>query len=593
MDQPRGAGHSWWRARHRAHGTTQAFNACSAPPSLAMSHLRRFPPTPLVAISQTFDSLGRVATSTDGKGQKTTYSYDGLDRVTQVLTNGAATCTYSAGTCVTYVFDADGNMTSQHDKTGTTGISYDGLGRELVKTFPSTATATLTYDAAGNVATYADAGGTVTYGYNNANQLTSLAEPGGSCTGTVSLCTTFGVNNNGARTTTTYPGSTVLTTTLDNSGRPTEIKTVNGATTISDFTYSYAPGGTGDSGVVQKRVDVKNTLTTTYSYDSKDELTGAVEKNAGGTTTASWLYCYDNAGNRTSYSTVSAATCPGATTTYTYNAANELTALNGTSTGWSYDADGNETAGASSTARTAETYTPSNQLSSITTGGAATAMTYAGLLNTERVTSGSATTFQTGQEGLADQTVSSTATYWTRDPSGTLISERTGTNHSYYDFDGLGSVVALVGSTGTVLDTYSYDPYGKLRASTGSTANPYQYTSSYLDATGLYHNGARYYDPNLGRFTQQDPAGQGPNLYTYSGNDPANNVDPSGQFNFGEILAGVATIVGADLVYSSALAIAVLGAPEDLPGAVAALVPVTVVTESATLFGAGLIYAGA
>jgi RHS repeat-associated protein len=230
---------------------------------------------------------------------------------------------------------------------------------------------------------------------------------------------------------------------------------------------------------------------------------------------------------------------------YTYNAANELTALNGTSTGWSYDADGNETAGASSTARTAETYTPSNQLSSITTGGAATAMTYAGLLNTERVTSGSATTFQTGQEGLADQTVSSATTYWTRDPSGTLISERTGTNHSYYDFDGLGSVVALVGSTGTVLDTYSYDPYGKLRASTGTTANPYQYTSSYLDATGLYHNGARYYDPNLGRFTQQDPAAQPPNLYTYAGNNPANSVDPSGLCSISQILACIDEINSA------------------------------------------------
>jgi RHS repeat-associated protein len=476
-----------------------------------------------------------------------------MDRVTQVLTNGATTCTYSAGTCVTYVFDADGNMTSQHDKTGTTTVSYDGLGRELVKTFPSTATATLSYDAAGNGATYADAGGTVTYGYNNANQLTSLAEPGGSCTGTITLCTTFGVNNNGARTSTTYPGNTVMTTSLDNTGRPTEIKTVNSGTTITDFTYTYAPGGTGDSGLAQKRVDVKNSLTTSYSYDSKNELTSAVEKNSGGTTTASWLYCYDNAGNRTSYSTTSGATCPGATTTYTYNAANELTAVNGTSTGWSYDADGNETAGNSATARSAETYTASNQLSSITTGGAATAMTYAGLLNDERVTSGSTTTFQTGQEGLANQTVSSATTSWTRDPSGTLISERAGTNHYYYDFDGLGSVVALVGSTGTVLNTYSYDPYGKLRASTGTTANPFEYTSSYLDATGLYHNGARYYDPNLGRFTQQDPSAQESNLYDYAGNNPVNAVDPSGE------CSGFACVGDAFGVVGGALGLAGFG----------------------------------
>ena len=56
------------------------------------------PPSPLGAISQTFDTIGRVATMTDGLGQKTTYSYDGDDRITQELTNGATTCTYSAGT---------------------------------------------------------------------------------------------------------------------------------------------------------------------------------------------------------------------------------------------------------------------------------------------------------------------------------------------------------------------------------------------------------------------------------------------------------------------------------------------------------------
>ena len=37
--------------------------------------------------------------------------------------------------------------------------------------------------------------------------------------------------------------------------------------------------------------------------------------------------------------------CPGGTT-YTYNDASELTAKNGTNTGWSYDKLGNETAAA-------------------------------------------------------------------------------------------------------------------------------------------------------------------------------------------------------------------------------------------------------
>jgi len=46
----------------------------------------------------------------------------------------------------------------------------------------------------------------------------------------------------------------------------------------------------------------------------------------------------------------------------------------------------------------------------------------------------------------------------------------------------------------------------------------------------LYHTGARYYDPRLGRFLQPDPIGQagGVNLYAYVGNDPLNGTDPSG-----------------------------------------------------------------
>ncbi|WP_373559793.1 RHS repeat-associated core domain-containing protein [Streptomyces sp. TLI_55] len=40
--------------------------------------------------------------------------------------------------------------------------------------------------------------------------------------------------------------------------------------------------------------------------------------------------------------------------------------------------------------------------------------------------------------------------------------------------------------------------------------------------------GARYYDPQLGRFTQPDPSGQETNPYLYTGGDPINRTDPNG-----------------------------------------------------------------
>jgi RHS repeat-associated protein len=58
----------------------------------------------------------------------------------------------------------------------------------------------------------------------------------------------------------------------------------------------------------------------------------------------------------------------------------------------------------------------------------------------------------------------------------------------------------------------------------------------YYDAnTGLYKFGIRYYDPRTGRWTQRDPVGGSlqelvkANPYVYAGNNPVNDVDPSGE----------------------------------------------------------------
>ncbi|MYV96828.1 RHS repeat-associated core domain-containing protein, partial [Streptomyces sp. SID3343] len=55
-----------------------------------------------------------------------------------------------------------------------------------------------------------------------------------------------------------------------------------------------------------------------------------------------------------------------------------------------------------------------------------------------------------------------------------------------------------------------------------------RYTSTYLDTTGLYKTGARYYDPTVARFTQRDPAGKEANPYAYATGDPINRADPLG-----------------------------------------------------------------
>ncbi|GAA2542090.1 hypothetical protein GCM10010398_31120 [Streptomyces fimbriatus] len=93
-------------------------------------------------------------------------------------------------------------------------------------------------------------------------------------------------------------------------------------------------------------------------------------------TTPSWLYCWDKAGNLTSRDG-SKNTCPGGTT-YTYDDASELTGKNGSTTGWSYDKLGNETAAADNTPRTGETWTDYSQLAGITAGGKTYDLVHAG-----------------------------------------------------------------------------------------------------------------------------------------------------------------------------------------------------------------------
>jgi len=60
---------------------------------------------------------------------------------------------------------------------------------------------------------------------------------------------------------------------------------------------------------------------------------------------------------------------------------------------------------------------------------------------------------------------------------------------------------------------------------------PFRYQGQYHDEeTDLYYNRFRYYDPQLGQYTQQDPiglAGGNPTLYGYVG-DPNIQIDPLG-----------------------------------------------------------------
>lgn len=107
--------------------------------------------------------------------------------------------------------------------------------------------------------------------------------------------------------------------------------------------------------------------------------------------------------------------------------------------------------------------------------------------------------------------------------------------------DNLGSVRSWLDRSGNVVGTFEYDSFGNILSSTGlaqSMVQPSSYTARQWDADAqLYHYRARYYDPQLGRFINEDPIGfdgDRSNLYRYVENGPTQATDPSGLSPIGE-----------------------------------------------------------
>lgn len=568
--------------------TTYTYTYASANPGppvlqrLVITH-----PAPLGAETTDFDSLGRPVTLTDGRGKVTRLTYDPIDRVVQLRYDNTTTC-LSTATCTTWTYDADGNVTQRVDNTGTTTFTYDLAGRLTKKATPDTAAhcagqggITFGWDASSNMASMCDAGGTVTYQYNEVNNLCWLlvGTSANSCATAPAGAVTFAYDSDDRRTSTTYPTSppVVMSVEYVPDGHVKKIeatKTVSGVTTVlSRRSYTYTVGAK-DTLLRRSETDGVANKVTAYSYDPSNRLTRAQTVSGG---TADYQYGYDANSNRTS------TTVNGVTTSYGFNQANQLTS--GSPTIPTYDGAGNETRGPNN--RTA-TYNAKGQTASITPpGGTALNFTYADADSTERTTAGS-TNYADTPLGIGLSHTGGARTNYTRDSNGTLVSQRRPDGSTYYYvFDALGSVLHLIDSSGNVAATYSYDPYGGTTASgTAAAANPFRFASGHLDSTGLYKFGTRYYDAAYGRWTQRDPlAGDitepgTVNRYIYSGNDPINNVDPTGRvveeilWAFGAI-SFAATIVGAiataPIVVGVALVFSVSFGAAALAGATACL----------------------
>jgi RHS repeat-associated protein len=105
----------------------------------------------------------------------------------------------------------------------------------------------------------------------------------------------------------------------------------------------------------------------------------------------------------------------------------------------------------------------------------------------------------------------------------------------YVQHDQQGSTRLLTDGTAAVVGTYSYTPYGVVKAHSSGISTPLRFDGQYQDdESQFYYLRARYYDAATGGFMTPDPMRpQTRAPYAYSAGDPLDLADPSGMISVG------------------------------------------------------------
>lgn len=469
----------------------------------------------------TYSNNGQVATATDAEGNKTSYGYDGFDRLATTTfpstTKGAGTSNSSDYEQLSY--DANGDLTSRRLRDGNTiYYGYDYLTRLKIKDLPgSEPDVTYAYDLLGHLTGASTSAQTLTFGWDALGRQVSETGP----LGTMG----YGYDAAGQFATLTWPDSNVTTYTWNPTGAPAGIYQGSGTSTAL-VTYSY------DSLGRRTAVARGNGLSTSYGYDAVSRLASQ------GETFGSVSYSYNPAGqiaSRTGSNTSLAwSGAANASTGYTANGLNQYTAMASASPG--YDSKGNLT----SLGSTSYGYNAENRL----TSGPGTMLTYDPIGRLYQVATASTTTrFQYVGNQIAAEYDGSNNRLRRHVPGPgadepVVTYENSGiASPRYLHADERGSIAALSNASGSVTAYNGYDEYGIPNA---GNLGRFGYTGqAWLSELSLSYYKARMYAPGLGRFMQTDPIkyADGLNWYNYTKSDPVNHFDPTGLETLAQCIA--------------------------------------------------------